>query len=199
MHALWVAPERDPELAKARKKDRVMTLPPGGHGKADFGLVGFDASKPGAQFLIFPKSLRPFDGARVVGIKFDLVEQPALRAADDRAVWAAPLPHRAKKGPPAKKARGHGSPENPAAAKAVAPDAAPRSAAPLHNPADERHHTADTTPSTQRQTRSRGSEPGGGEHKLLTAVHAALRELKAGKAVAAYQRLERAAAEAEQA
>jgi hypothetical protein len=84
IHTLWLPPDKDPEFKRAREAHRVMTLEqtPGG-GKADFGIVGFDAKHDhGGQFLIFPKSIKPFEGARVVGVKFDLVEQPKLAPAD---------------------------------------------------------------------------------------------------------------------
>jgi hypothetical protein len=91
-HTLWLAPDKDPELARARKADRVMTVgASGAAGKTDMGVVGFEPGKhEDAQFLIFPKSLKPFDGARVVGIKFDLIDQPKPVPATPDKKRAAP-------------------------------------------------------------------------------------------------------------
>jgi hypothetical protein len=73
VHTLWVAPEKDAELQRALEAHRVMAVEPAGTaGKTDLGVVGFAAREhQGAQILIFPKSLKPFEGARVVGVKFD--------------------------------------------------------------------------------------------------------------------------------
>lgn len=76
-----------------------MTVAPGGAGRTDAGFVGFDPAKPG-QFLIFPKSLRPFEGARVVGIKFDLVAQPKFASARELTAVAP-----ASRSPRARRAR----------------------------------------------------------------------------------------------
>src|ERR1051325_717313 len=79
-HTLWVAPKDDAELQRAIAAERVLTVKRGA--STDAGLVGFDVSgKEPAQILIFPKSLKAFSGARVVGIKFDLVEQPKFASA----------------------------------------------------------------------------------------------------------------------
>ena len=67
-------PEQDPELRKAIKGNRVMTVFQKPAGKqADHGSIGFE---PGTnrQFLIFPKSLRSFEGKEIVGIKYDLLK-----------------------------------------------------------------------------------------------------------------------------
>jgi hypothetical protein len=83
VHTLWVPPKKDPDFKRALEAHRVMTLEqtPGG-GKADFGTIGFDEKHETGQFLIFPKSLRSFEGSRVIGVKFDLIEQPKLAPAD---------------------------------------------------------------------------------------------------------------------
>ena len=41
--------------------------------KADYGIVGF-AEGSSRQFLLFPKTLKSFEGKRVVGIKYNLLE-----------------------------------------------------------------------------------------------------------------------------
>lgn len=50
------------------------------HGKKDFGRVGFER-KPGALYLVFPRALPGETEARVVGINYDLAEQPVTRPA----------------------------------------------------------------------------------------------------------------------
>src|SRR5207248_905493 len=72
-YTLWTAPEKDRHFQSALKGERVMTV----HqenvgGKKDFGEVGF---KKEGSFLVFPKSLKRFAGARIIGIKYDLLEQ----------------------------------------------------------------------------------------------------------------------------
>ena len=106
LHLLWMDPAKDPVLQKAVQAFRVMTLHQRPFGaKTDFGTIGFEKNVAG-QVLIFPKSLKPFAGKRVVGVKYDSI------------VWAA-----ASEGQPASpetrppKAAGKSKPE---AAKAPA-------------------------------------------------------------------------------
>lgn len=70
--------------------------------KTDRGVVGFDPG-PGRQFFVFPKSLKPFVGRSVVGIKYDLISSPELPKSQ-RA--EAPRPPKKAKTTPAKKTRG---------------------------------------------------------------------------------------------
>ncbi len=76
---LWTDPGEDPELQKAIRQNRVLTVEQGGHGsKVDFGMVGFRPEINGA-YLVFPKSLAQFAEKRIVGIKYDLVETPSVK------------------------------------------------------------------------------------------------------------------------
>lgn len=173
-HTLWLAPEKDPELMRAISAHRVMMIEPGSSGgKTDFGMVGFDASEAaGAQILIFPKSLKPFEGARVVGIKFDLMEQPTLENA---------------RGPSTKLSRRRTALTSRSAGRTArttppiqpAPRVSPKSSEP---PAPEPEHEK-KTPNELRVT---------GDSGLMREVRAAIKELEGGKAVAAYKRLQRA-------
>ncbi|WP_162274674.1 hypothetical protein [Verrucomicrobium sp. GAS474] len=62
-------------MKKAIAAHKVMTLLGGAHGaKQDYGIVGFQEKAHG-QFLIFPKSLKSFEGMRVVGIKYSLFQE----------------------------------------------------------------------------------------------------------------------------
>ncbi len=60
----------------AVRQNRVMTLNQETVGnRKDFGLVGFHPGKH-ASYLIFPKPLSAFNGQRIVGIKYDLLQSP---------------------------------------------------------------------------------------------------------------------------
>jgi hypothetical protein len=78
VHLLWMDPAEDTNLQKAIKAARVMTIHQSpGATKADYGTVGFDKDAS-SQVLIFPKSLKQFSGQRVIGIKYDLIDWPAV-------------------------------------------------------------------------------------------------------------------------
>jgi hypothetical protein len=40
----------------------------------DFGVVGFHKQKAAARYLAFPKSLKRFEGKRIIGIDWALVQ-----------------------------------------------------------------------------------------------------------------------------
>ena len=71
VYTLWVKPKTDRHFQSLLKNHRVMTIRATESG-TDFGEVGFH-QKPGARFLAFPKSLKRFDGQRIVGINWALV------------------------------------------------------------------------------------------------------------------------------
>jgi len=71
-YTLWQKPNADRHFQSALKNHRVMTIQKSDSG-TEFGIVGFKQSKT-ASYLIFPKSLKRFENARVVGIKWDLVQ-----------------------------------------------------------------------------------------------------------------------------
>jgi hypothetical protein len=92
LHTFWRPPEQDPEFKRAQRDHRVMTLSPTGSGDTHVGSVGFEPDRTKVkEFLVFPRSLKRFAGRRIVGIKYDLFEQPKLRSAK--------LPARAKSRP----------------------------------------------------------------------------------------------------
>lgn len=72
VHTLWVKPKADRHFQSLLKNNRVMTARPTESG-TDFGEVGFHESK-GARYLAFPKSLKRFEGQRIVGIDWALVQ-----------------------------------------------------------------------------------------------------------------------------
>jgi len=82
-------PARDPSFMRAAKESRVVTIkqePTSKH--KDFGIVGYVKEKY-ATYLIFPKSLREFDGQRVIGIDYSI-----LQSADVRIGGKVPAPRR---------------------------------------------------------------------------------------------------------
>lgn len=179
VHTLWMAPEKDAELQRAVAAHRVLTIGRGAAGgNTDVGVVGFDRARQGdAQFLIFPKSLQRFDGAKVVGVKFDLVEQPAATTA------RSPTQFGARRKSPAMKGSAHG------ASRAHEPAKPARAAPPAKHPPIERPKAA---PAHEDKARH-ATPPGDGA--LVREVRAALKELERGKSVAAFQRLQKAIAD----
>ena len=89
-------PKQDRDFMRAVREHRVLSIKqePAASGK-DFGTIGFMEEKY-VSYLIFPKSLRQFEGQRVVGIKYD-----RLRAAP----LATPVPKRSVRPKPKPKPR----------------------------------------------------------------------------------------------
>src|SRR5436190_3654507 len=76
---LWTKPEANRAFMKAVRENRVLTvaqIPTGT--KKDFGRIGFH-QQPHAAYLVFPRPLPKDPGLRVVGIKYDEIEQPRAR------------------------------------------------------------------------------------------------------------------------
>jgi hypothetical protein len=94
---LWGKPEDDPSLTGAIKQNRILTVVQE-LGKKDHGLVGFKLL-PGALFLEFPRPLPRDEEVRVIGINFQLIEEPPVPEKD-----------RAKPGKPAKPLPAHKKP-----------------------------------------------------------------------------------------
>ena len=72
VYTLWQKPKADRHFQSLLKNYRVMTVRPAESG-TDFGEVGFHL-KNGARFLAFPRSLKRFEGDRIVGIDWALVQ-----------------------------------------------------------------------------------------------------------------------------
>ena len=73
VYTLWQKPAADRRFQSLLKNHRVMTIQPSEAG-TDFGVVEF-CERKGATYLAFPKSLKPFEGKRIVGINWDLVQK----------------------------------------------------------------------------------------------------------------------------
>ena len=88
-HLQLASPKKDPVLQSAVKRHRLMTIHQRSTGHAaDYGSVGYDGEARG-ELLVFPRSLSRFSGKRVVGVKYELLEQPA-NATAPRKVKKAP-------------------------------------------------------------------------------------------------------------
>lgn len=172
IHTLWTAAEDDREFQTALKEHRVLTVHQETVGsRKDYGEVGFTQDRTG-NFLIFPKSLKTFEGRRVVGVKYDLIE-PEKKPMGRKAVkTAAAKP--AKKA--AEKPRKPVTPAAPALRIFRPDDADEKSAAP--------GKAAATRPAKSALTNT----------PLAKEVRRAMQLLKNGKAIAAYQTLEKALA-----
>jgi hypothetical protein len=69
-------PAKDKQFQAAVKANRVMTVFQSSIGnKSDHGEVGFHPGHS-RQFLIFPKSLKSYVGSNIVGIKYDMLDDP---------------------------------------------------------------------------------------------------------------------------
>src|SRR6185436_6869217 len=77
---LWVAdPNKDPEFKKAIAENRILTIHHVNVGnKKESGEIGFQATGS-AGYLIFPKSLPMAEGTRVIGLKFDMLDEAPVK------------------------------------------------------------------------------------------------------------------------
>jgi hypothetical protein len=93
--------ETDPIFHKALEAEKILSLSEETHGSgSEFGTVGYDKKRHG-QLLLFPKSLKAFADTKVVGIKYDLLEESA---SDNSASTHRPRPDKPlNKKSPAKK------------------------------------------------------------------------------------------------
>ena len=155
--------------------------------KKDSGVVGF-AEHPHAQYLVFPKSLRRFDGRRVIGIKYELLakgSRPGVkppREEEREPAWQ----RMAKK--PARNMR-----EQSAKRATVIPFTT-ESKAHAPEPVEkarfsENVRKVETSPSRDASPKI--------DRAVIAEIKKAIKELRAGKAVPAYERLERIVAQAE--
>ena len=220
VHTLWLPPEKDPELRRPQKNHRLMTVESSAAGtKTDIGTIGFEPTGPSPkQFLIFPKSLKPFDGARVVGIKFDLVAQPKLASVKPRQHSTVPPRHAdkptaaVKRVPTDKSTPATGESELERREDDTTKDGTesevgaarlrqqPQVERKRENTDSRRHPRPSAKAEKSAAKQSKAKQPRTSEKSpdaavLIREIRAALKDLKSGKSVAAYQRLERAVSE----
>ncbi len=72
IHTLWLKPNADRPFQAMLKNNRVMTIRASQTG-TEFGVVGFHKDKT-ARYLTFPRSVKRFEGQRIVGIDWLLVK-----------------------------------------------------------------------------------------------------------------------------
>lgn len=195
LHVSWLPPAKDRELQAAEKQQRVMTLHQHARGaKKDFATIGLDLKQADTpQILIFPKSLRAFAGQKIIAINYALLAEeksaggdtvdlsktrakpieperpaPSLRVVEDE-------PERAPSRDKERTRSSHG-------ADRVAPKSAPRQAKERAGSRPSADRVAPKSASTRDSERT--------DSKLVAEVRAAVEELKAGKQVAAYERLQ---------
>jgi hypothetical protein len=101
--SLWSDPKKDPSFIKAVRENRVLTVVQEPKTKSDFGRIGFH-QQPHATFFIFPKPLPRDEKSKVIGIKYELVEQPVIRTSSNREKSFAGKSRLTKPSPP-KRAR----------------------------------------------------------------------------------------------
>jgi hypothetical protein len=74
---LWIPPDRNKELQRAIRANRVLTVKHRNTGnQRDKGTIGFHQQRE-AIYLIFPRALPKTGRAPVIGINYDLLDQPA--------------------------------------------------------------------------------------------------------------------------
>ncbi len=195
LHVLWGAPASDAEFQRAIKSQRVMTIRQENVGsKKDYGLVGFSQEAP-AQFLIFPKSLKAFEGYRVVGINYELFDSslPAGSAQErtetgrKKNAKSAPLVDQAKLSPEPDLRRRSVEPQ------IALPKAEPSTGDRVVLPQIQKPAKAETTRAEGPVARLKPAAEFN-RRAVLEEVKRAMKELEAGKAVLVFRRLEKLAA-----
>jgi hypothetical protein len=171
VHPLWLAPDKDPALKRAVRDCRVMTIHQNLHGtKKDYGTVGLHL-EGSTQVLVFPKSLRRFGDRHIVGIDYKLIVHPEPKD---------PAP------PPKPKADKRAT----AARKPLLESAAEPTNRPGRTAQRKETRGAGASAGAERQPHPKAEAAAPlTREELLAEIRRAVRELKAGKAVAAYERL----------
>jgi hypothetical protein len=193
-HLLLIDPAKDKTLQAAIKSDRVMTIYQQS-GETDHGIVGFEQGRS-RQFLVFPKPLKAFQGQRIVGIKYELLEDAPTPKPEPAKPAAEPPqePASAKKGSePSKRA----DPQTPTVVPKAA-TAKPKAAERANEKAwDHRNSGADSEdkvvkfqkpePVEQRAVASERDDI----KELKRRVREAMEALEEGKQVVAFNLLKR--------
>jgi hypothetical protein len=181
----WSDPARDRELQRAVKAGKVMTIHQSNVGtKKDYGTIGFHSDGP-ALFLIFPRPLTPFQGRRIVGVDYEKV--PGPKAPKDRGKNSSIFSRQVRRGTRNKPSivQPVGRNHRPAARPPRKADEAAAKLAQLLE-------FAPKTTAREGGTSTPPKHGVGAAEALSREVKAAMKEIKAGKVVAAYERLERA-------
>jgi hypothetical protein len=76
---LWSDPKLDKVFMRAVKENRVITIALQNVGThKDFGLVGFHP-KPSTTYVVFAKALSAANGTKVVGVKYEMLEDAPVK------------------------------------------------------------------------------------------------------------------------
>jgi len=173
-HLLFVKPEADKILQKAIKSKKVVTVYQSSVGsKADHGEVGFH---PGVsrQYLVFPRSIGAFDGRKVIGIKYNLLESVPIPKSQQAE---KPVPPPPKKRPNHTKVAKQKPEPNEEEHDLVPPEKLVKFPEPLPREDDEDHEVSEAIEEIKAQVRK------------------AMGELEKGKQVAAFNLLKRIVAD----
>jgi hypothetical protein len=187
MHLQLVDAAEDRELRQAAKLNRVTTISQSTVGHAtDHGTVGLDPKLKG-QLLVFPKSLASFADRRVVGIKYEMLEEPEI-----------PKDKLAPKSLLKKKTRSRGAKQSQgraASAAARSGKAASEFEAVLR---DVSRSESGTPPASKRKRGQQSQLKQESNDLIQSAIRDALQALEDGRAVKAYKILKRLVPEHEE-
>ena len=180
-HLRLVPLPKDTVLQKAERANRVLTIHQQTVGtKTDYGTVGL-ADDTSAQVLIFPHSLRSFEGKRIIGIDYSLFsEAPAL--APPKPKEQTPR-HKAAK--PAKRQ----SAAKPAKAEKPEPVAKGRAVTTAKPKAVAKPPPSNVVDFHSRSAKNANHEPPDLPDAVRDQIRKAMAELEQGKHVAAYRLL----------
>jgi hypothetical protein len=197
VYLLLTAPEKDAHFQQALSAHRLMTIQHAA-GKTDFGTVGYDPKARG-EILVFPRSLRSFADARIVGINYDLLDQelepekpepkpePKAKPAPQKAAEINPHLQPAPKPKPESKAKRRAAEKAEAAARQAEFDL-------KHEPRPPAKVISFSHPDSQEEddddTHDNNDQTEELDH-LKTGIRRALKALEAGKQVAAFNILKR--------
>jgi hypothetical protein len=175
-YLLWSDPKKDASFQRALANHQLMTVHREMRGThQDHGEIGY-APDTHAQYLLFPRSLRKFEGRRVVGINYDLLVHETTSGTTP--IVAAPRKR-----------------ERDADKKPKTQAAKPARADVVHFPAEHAASTRSASPKPPSREKtpkhSSASPPKSTSLDKVTAgeIRQAVNELKTGKYVAAYERL----------
>ena len=76
---LWTEPAKDPTVSRAIREHRILSVSEA-QGKRPYGAFGLHPG-PHTLMLVFPRPLPQESDARVIGINYQLLEEPDLKAS----------------------------------------------------------------------------------------------------------------------
>ncbi len=137
-YTLWAKPDQDKVFASLLKQNRVMTVHQETVGsKADYGEIGYIHDLQ-STLLVFPKSLKRFEGRRIIGIKYDELEETS-----------ATEPERKPKQEPARSPKKAAPPKKPPKEEERIPAAKPKKEKPAPGPKAKKEKPVPAPPPNQ--------------------------------------------------